>query len=155
MQNLWSVSFSFSRNGGKTFYSLHFNICFQNVLLARCAWPSNSWGKWKPISCRRAPSASSMKSYYQRRYVSPVTSNPTDAERNGWCSPAMRSTFQSEQRSSLMGGPTVNRVGEMTLVTLMGGKVKKRKEVEVKMELISTVWASAVCPKLSCFWHTK
>lgn len=82
-----------------------------------------------------------MKSYYQRRYVSPVTSNPTDAERNGWCSPAPRSTFQSAQRSSLMGGPTVNRAGGDDSGDTDGGQSgeKKGSAVEVKMVLVSIV----------------
>lgn len=63
----------------------YISICFQNVLLARCAWPSDSRGKWKPISCRGAPSVPSVKSYYRCRYASPVTSNPIGAERNRWC----------------------------------------------------------------------
>lgn len=102
MQNLWSISSSLSEMEGGPF--IHYiSICFQNVLLARCAWPSDSRGKWKPISCRGAPSVPSVKSYYQCCYASPVTSNPIDAERNGWCLPATRSTVQSPQRSSLMG----------------------------------------------------
>lgn len=82
----------------------YISICFQNVLLARCAWPSDSRGKWKPISCRGAPLVPSVKSYYHCCYASPVTSNPIDAERNGWCLPETRSTVQLLQRSSLMGG---------------------------------------------------
>lgn len=82
----------------------YISICFQNVLLARCAWPSDSRGKWKPISCRGAPSVPSVKSYYQSCYASPVTSNPIDAERNCWCLPETRSTVELLQRSSLMGG---------------------------------------------------
>lgn len=77
---------------------------FSKCSLARCAWPSDSWGKWKPILCRRAPLVLSVKSYYQCRYASPVTSNPIDAERNCWRLPATRSTVQLLQRSSLMGG---------------------------------------------------
>lgn len=74
--------------------------CFQNVLLAPCAWPSDSRGKWKPTLCRGAPSVPSLKSYYQCCYANPVTPNPIHAERNRRCLPA---TVQL-QRSSLMGG---------------------------------------------------
>lgn len=100
----WSISFFLTEIEGRPF--IHYiSICIQNVLLARCAWPSDSWGKWKPISCRGAPSVPSMKSYYQCCYASPVTSNPIDAERHRWRLPATCSTVQFLQRGSLMGGP--------------------------------------------------
>lgn len=121
-------------------FTHYISICFQNVLLARCARPSDSWGKWKPISCRGAPSAPSMKSYYQRRYVSPVTSNPTDAERSGWRSPAMGSTVQSLQRSSLMGGLADNGQERWHWWHWWGTNWRREERgVEVRMTLAATV----------------
>lgn len=81
----------------------YISICFQNVLPACCAWPSDSQRNWKPISCCEAPSVLSVKSYYQGCYASPVTSNLADAECNRWCLPPTHSTAESLQRNSLMG----------------------------------------------------
>lgn len=97
----------------------YISICFQNVLLACCAWPSGSRGKWKPISCRGAPSVPSVKSYYQCCYASPVTSNPIGAERNRWCLLATSSTIAEGFAD---GWPGRRGAREMTPSTLKRDK---------------------------------
>lgn len=64
----------------------------------------------------------SVKSYYQCRYASPVTSNPIDAERNG---NLLHSSATAEVLTD--GWPGWQGAGEMTLVALMTDKVEAER----------------------------